>query len=176
MAYQRATITTRTASLASEFGLEYATRLFGADTLAQLPRYVRGKNAGKLKGSLRWEKCEVGGWSRNHGGVVRPGLVRAALCEDTYGVNAYRGTYAGRTEMLDLSADFLGAEGRVRLLELHGQAAARVDAEREAAANHARECLAALDRAWPQMTEEQRTALTSVREEYRAQADALATA
>lgn len=127
MARQKATITTRTAALASEFGLDYATRLFGADVIRQIPTFTRGKNVGKPKGSIRWEKCEVGGWSRDRGGVVRPGLVRAALCEDTCGSKPYTLTYAGRVETMDLSADYLGEDGRKRLRELHGLGKADIE-------------------------------------------------
>src|SRR6476620_12323233 len=66
----------RSAALSSDFGLDYATRLFGEEALADLPRFSRGKNAGKLKGFVRWIKCETGGWS-DYGVVHHNTTVRA---------------------------------------------------------------------------------------------------
>ena len=57
-----AQISERTAGLWTEFGLNFATRLFGAEALADLPRFQKGKNKGKIKAVLRWRKVERGGW------------------------------------------------------------------------------------------------------------------
>ena len=61
---QYASITTRSAWLGKEFGEEYARKIFGDDVVDALPRYVRGKNAGKFKAEIEWAKVERGGWIR----------------------------------------------------------------------------------------------------------------
>lgn len=55
----------RTADLASDFGIDFAMKHFDEETLNKLPRYVRGKKAGKLKGCIGWTRCTRGGWVRN---------------------------------------------------------------------------------------------------------------
>ena len=57
----------RSASLASDFGAEFAAKHFAADVLAKLPRYVRGPKKGKLKGEVEWVRCTRGGWVRGTG-------------------------------------------------------------------------------------------------------------
>lgn len=57
-----AQILTREAYLFSEFGESMARRYFGDDVIDSLPRFVRGKNKGKIKGMVRWKKVERGGW------------------------------------------------------------------------------------------------------------------
>tara|TARA_R110002012_G_scaffold71819_1_gene183884 strand:+ start:178 stop:504 length:327 start_codon:yes stop_codon:yes gene_type:complete len=61
-----ATLTSRTAKLSSEFGEEFARKKFGDDLIDSLPRYVKGKNKGKIKGIIKWLKCENGGWVKNY--------------------------------------------------------------------------------------------------------------
>ena len=58
----------RSASLASDFGIEFATKHFSADVLAKLPVYVRGPKKGKRKGEVEWIRCTRGGWVRGAGG------------------------------------------------------------------------------------------------------------
>lgn len=53
---------TKSAWLSSEFGESYARRLMGDEAVDNLPRYVRGKRKGCLKGRLIWKKCVHGGW------------------------------------------------------------------------------------------------------------------
>ena len=84
----RATIASRSAWLGKDFGEQLARRYFGDEAVDQLPRYVRGKNAGKLKAEIEWIKVENGGWvgtsvataNGSAGGFVenRPGTVVAA--------------------------------------------------------------------------------------------------
>lgn len=57
-----ARIENRSAYLSSEFGEDYARRLFGDEIIDALPRYVRGKRKGKIKGRVTWRKCVKGGW------------------------------------------------------------------------------------------------------------------
>ena len=59
----------KAAWLGQEFGESFAARLFGADAVAALPRYVKGKNAGKHKASVEWVNVAVGGWDRQNGRV-----------------------------------------------------------------------------------------------------------
>lgn len=58
-----AEFTTRSAFLFTDFGASYAERIFGAKVLDDLPRYVRGAKAGKIKDhKIVWTKCDRGGW------------------------------------------------------------------------------------------------------------------
>lgn len=59
---QYAKFETRSAWLGKPFGESYARRLFGDAVVEALPRYVRGKNAGKFKAEVAWVKCVEGGW------------------------------------------------------------------------------------------------------------------
>lgn len=82
-----ATIEAKSASLSSEFGLDYASRTFGL-TPAQVEeivgRYTKGKRKGQLRHEIRWMKVTRGGWlrtgpswgqgERSAGCVVKPGL------------------------------------------------------------------------------------------------------
>jgi hypothetical protein len=76
---QRARYELKQASLANDFGRDYALRTFNL-TLDQIEslvgRYTKGKRKGELRGAIVWGVVTVGGWVREpHGGfVVRPGL------------------------------------------------------------------------------------------------------
>lgn len=61
MAVNYAQIAQKSAWLSSPFGEEMARRYFGAQ-VDTLPRYVRGKRKGLLKGQLEWRKVVSGGW------------------------------------------------------------------------------------------------------------------
>lgn len=79
---QYARTETKSAFMSGDFAVSYATRLFGAETVANLPRISRGKRKGLVKGMLSWTKCIVGGWQRSGafgGGVVYPGFVSAEI-------------------------------------------------------------------------------------------------
>ena len=52
----------RSAWLSSEFGEKMARHYFGDQVIDELPRYVRGKRKGQIKGKLCWLKVERGGW------------------------------------------------------------------------------------------------------------------
>jgi hypothetical protein len=101
----RTTIASRSAWLGKDFGEQLARRYFGDETIDQLPRYVRGKNAGKLKAEIEWIKVENGGWVRTSaatangeaGGFVenRSGTVVAArLVQREWGTNEIVAKYA----------------------------------------------------------------------------------
>lgn len=58
-----AQIETREAWLWTDFGFDFASRIFPQDILDNLPRYVRGEKKGKIKNhKIVWEKVESGGW------------------------------------------------------------------------------------------------------------------
>lgn len=128
MAKTTAQVVRRTAALAEDFGLDYATRLFGSEALADLPRYQRGKNTGKLKGTLVWIKAERGGWHYEYG-VCRPGLVRAWIVAGYDGNqgDAVTGMFLGRVQQLCASASLLGEENRAA--EAARQAVEKADRE-----------------------------------------------
>lgn len=74
MHVQYARCSAHSAELNSEFGLNYTMKIFGknAQEIEQIVgRYSRGKQKGQLRGTLRWYRCDVGGWV--NGGVRRPG-------------------------------------------------------------------------------------------------------
>lgn len=75
-----AQMTTRTAPVSSDFGRDYAVRLFGAAILDSLPMFARGPRKGLPKGTLEWTRCVRGGW--DHGAVRAPGFVSATLYID----------------------------------------------------------------------------------------------
>lgn len=55
---------TRSSWLSQEFGESYARRIFGDNLVDAMPRYVRGKREGQLKGKIEWIKVVRGGWVR----------------------------------------------------------------------------------------------------------------
>jgi hypothetical protein len=111
-----AIIEQKSARLSGEFGFSYASRLFGEDVIAQLPRYVRGPKKGQVKGYIVWEKVVRGGWVRGQG-VATPGVTRAKLSLDPNGVECFRANYLGRVQDLNFHRDYLGEEGRRREVE-----------------------------------------------------------
>ena len=58
----RANIDYRNGYMSSEFIESMARRYFGDSVVDALPRYVKGKRKGQLKGFLRWQKVSQGGW------------------------------------------------------------------------------------------------------------------
>src|SRR5690242_8727661 len=58
----RAQIEERTAFLFTEFGEAKAREWFGDAAVESLPRFCRGKHAGKSKGVIVWRKVISGGW------------------------------------------------------------------------------------------------------------------
>lgn len=78
-----AKISENSASLSSEFGEAIARKWFGDAAVDAMPRYVKGKNKGKLKGFVVWQKVEKGGW------------VRTGRYDETYGAQGYVETRVG---------------------------------------------------------------------------------
>lgn len=60
-------------SVESDFGEKIAREKFGDAHYAALPEYTRGPRKGAKKGFVHWDKCTVGGWSRDRNCVVYPG-------------------------------------------------------------------------------------------------------
>ncbi len=112
----RAKISRHTAPLFSEFGLTYATKLFGQETIDDLPRYVRGPKKGQIKAWLVWQKAESGGWLSNPGIVVKPGLVYAWISGQPDGDTSLRAMWMGRVETLRGHRDVLSAAYREQML------------------------------------------------------------
>ena len=120
----------RNAKIAEEFGLEWATKLFGEEAVASLPKLESGKNKGKPKGYIHWRTATKAGWSSEHGIVVGLGVVDAWICEGQSGFrrDAMPGRWLGREQNLAGSRCFLFEDGRAR----HAAEEARLQADREA--------------------------------------------
>jgi len=98
----KATFTTKYASMQSEFGESYASKLFG-EFIKKVPKYSKGKNKGKYKGQLSWTKVDSGGFVHEafnaNGGYVetRKGWVVEAQIKDVFTNEVYvslkRNTY-----------------------------------------------------------------------------------
>jgi hypothetical protein len=59
---QYAKFKTNVAWLGQDFGEGFARRVFGDAAVDSLPRYARGKSAGKIKAEIAWVRCVEGGW------------------------------------------------------------------------------------------------------------------
>lgn len=53
--------------MSNDFIENLARRYFGDEVVDSLPRYVRGKRKGQLKGMLQWSKVAKQGWCRTGG-------------------------------------------------------------------------------------------------------------
>lgn len=107
MTTARAQYTERQAWLGQEFGENYARKLFGDAVVDSLPRYVRGKNAGKLKAQIQWVKVDRGGWvsqGNYHGDPVghverRVGdVIAARIVQTSFGTGHIEEVYAQQGE------------------------------------------------------------------------------
>jgi hypothetical protein len=68
------------AGVAQPFALQLAAKWFGmseADVEAAAGRFTRGKNKGKLRGWIVWQKCTEGGWCYPLHSVIKPGMMFA---------------------------------------------------------------------------------------------------
>jgi hypothetical protein len=128
---RQAQTTHRSAPLSGEFGLGYATRLFGEEAIASLPVITRGPNKGKPRGYVCWLRTTEAGYHVNAGrGVSADTTVRAWIGEGQYTDqdNAVRGMWLGRIQNICGSMDLLTPAYRAR----HAEEEARDKAEREA--------------------------------------------
>jgi len=99
----------KTAFLNTEFGYNYACKLFGQEVIDSLPLITRGQRKGQRRGCLHWEKAIEGGWM--HGvGVVRPGLLRAWISNyfDNRQEDLIRAMWLGREQELRGEVSVLG--------------------------------------------------------------------
>lgn len=64
MAVNRADYYSRQGWMSDDFVENLARRYLGDEVVDSLPRYVRGKRKGKLKGQLNWVKVAKQGWCR----------------------------------------------------------------------------------------------------------------
>jgi hypothetical protein len=116
--YTPVALQTLNAALSSDFGLSWATKLFGEDAIASLPAYLRGPNKGKPKGFVIWRKALNGGYCRE---VCGP-LAAGQMADAWIGLGPYSergsvdGKWLGRTQALasSFSAGVFFEEGRSR--------------------------------------------------------------
>jgi hypothetical protein len=123
----------KAAELSSDFGLDWATKLFGAEALVDLPKYTRGPKAGKPKGYVIWRKAATSGYCRETSTPCKVGqLVDAWIGSGYYSSRSdcLSGQWLGRVQPLGCSAStgWLFAEGRAR----HAAEQARFKAEDDA--------------------------------------------
>jgi hypothetical protein len=63
MSVSYAQISCRSSWLNTDFGKNYATKIFGEELVNSLPIASKGKNKGKIKNHfIEWDKVEKGGW------------------------------------------------------------------------------------------------------------------
>jgi hypothetical protein len=106
---------TKTAKIASDFGYDWAVKLFGRNAVESLPKFERGPNKGKPKGFVLWKKAISSGYSRAYGQPVSPGtLVRAWIGEGQFSLenDAMHGRFMGRTQAICASRSLLFEDGR----------------------------------------------------------------
>lgn len=112
-----ATLETRSADLATPFGLDWATRLFGAAAIASLPTRQAGKNKGAPKGHVIWRKAATAGYCRETQQPVAVGAVVDAWIGQsgmTSRGDAMRGHWLGRVQAIAASRAYLFEDGRAR--------------------------------------------------------------
>jgi hypothetical protein len=115
-----ALLVTKWAGLETQFGLEWATKLFGAEAIASLPIRAAGKNKGKPKGFVIWRKAGVPGWSPE----VSTPLAEGQLADAWIGAGAFSlrsnalvGQWAGRMQPLAGCTDVLFGKAEARAAE-----------------------------------------------------------
>lgn len=110
----------KSAKLSSDFGYQYAVRLFGQEAIDSLPTLQSGPNKGKPAGYVCWLKTTTPGYCSYVGGGAPAGMVvRAWIASGPFSGqdDALRGSWCGRTEQLCLSRCYLGEEGRALRLQ-----------------------------------------------------------
>ena len=134
-----AKITQRYAYLSTEFGANYACKIFGlteSELEEKTGRYVRGKRKGQLKGKLVWLHCTSGGWlSKPYGGgmVVKPGTRAGHKIVDSWTDEIIHSDIAEDSSWSTwdiFSATLTMRESRNRQAAIDPQAEAQKEAER----------------------------------------------
>ena len=128
MAYAR--LETKSAGLETEFGLGWATKLFGHEAIASLPVRASGKNKGKPKGYVIWRKAVTAGYCREVMTPLRVGGMADAwigTSPHTIRNDAVVGNWLGRMQPMgsSFSTGVFFEEGRAKAAER-----ARLEAER----------------------------------------------
>lgn len=106
---------TRSAKIASEFGYDWAVKLFGRNTVESLPKLKAGPDKGKPKGYVIWRKALTSGYSRQYCQPVKPGtLVRAWIGEGQFcqEAGAVSGRFLGREQQICASRSVLFEDNR----------------------------------------------------------------
>lgn len=97
----------KAADLATAFGIEWATKLFGAEAIASLPIRQAGKNKGSPKGYVIWRKARESGYCHECCSPVRVGQLVDAWIGTGYFTprsEAVSGQWHGRVQPLAASA------------------------------------------------------------------------
>jgi hypothetical protein len=118
------------ADLATDFGLSFATKLFGPEAIASLPVRAAGKNKGKPKGCLIWRTATTAGYCRECQSPVKAGgYVDAWIANGPFGSrsDAVQGTWLGRPQSLasSFSSGYFFEEGRAREMARQQEEASR---------------------------------------------------
>lgn len=134
-----AVLAPKSAGLETEFGRQWAEKLFGAEAIASLPVRTAGKNKGAPKGFVIWRKAVVAGYSRE----VQSPLAVDQLADAWIGAGAFSarsdalvGLWAGRMQALAGSKSMLfgGAERMAAEAEaIRARELAEIRAEQQAA-------------------------------------------
>jgi len=105
---------TKHAALSSDFGREWATKLFGEEAIASLPILQTGKNKGHPKGHVQWRKAMSSGFIPGFGPVAEGQLVDAWIGEGMLSPkeSAMVGEWMGRKQNLAGSASMLFQKAR----------------------------------------------------------------
>jgi hypothetical protein len=123
----------RNAKLSTEFGLDWATKLFGAEAIASLPILQAGKDKGRPKGYIIWQKSLGSGWCRECQSGVAVGQIVAAWVGEgpcSLGSGAIAGRWMGRVQPLCGSRTHLFQEARDRHAAEAAREAARWEEEK----------------------------------------------
>jgi len=108
---------TKSAKIASEFGRDWAIKVFGANAIDSLPKFQRGPNAGQPKGYIIWRKALSGGWCQECQSPLAIGQLADAwvgLSSLSLRSDAMSGQWLGREQPLAGSTDNLFQSGRDR--------------------------------------------------------------
>jgi len=121
---------TYSAELASDFGLKWATDLFGEEAIASLPVRAAGKNKGKPKGFVIWRKAITAGYDRGTQQAYAAGnMVDAWIGAGMFSTrgNAVQGKWLGRVQPLAASnsAGCFFEKGRERAAQERAESLAR---------------------------------------------------
>ena len=119
------------ADLATEFGFDWATKLFGAEAIASLPIRASGKNKGKPKGFVIWRKADTAGYCREVASPLAVGQLADAWIGSgplSTRSHAVEGQWLGRSQTLAAAAaaGYFFEQGRAR----HAEEVAKAAAER----------------------------------------------